>query len=157
MVSTIDFRYITDAITPAESIQILKDGQANKQQRIDELLSVGYPCYTTQVGKLLKDLKFLNEKKKLKKPALSCESNFIVEIGWLGYTDEYRRKLCKEYMAQGFNAFKLKVGQNLEDDRHRCRLIREEIGWDNKMVGGNILQFWKTNNKIKINEQFENL
>lgn len=54
--------------------------------------------------------------------------------GWLGYTDEYRRSLCKEYLAQGFDAFKLKVGQNLEDDRHRCRLVREEIGWDNKLV-----------------------
>lgn len=52
----------------------------------------------------------------------------------MGYSDEYRRKLCKEYMAKGFNAFKLKVGQNLEDDRHRCQLTREEIGWENKLV-----------------------
>lgn len=52
LVSTIDFRYISDAVTPAEAIQMLKDGQANKKQRIDDLLSVGYPCYTTQVGKL---------------------------------------------------------------------------------------------------------
>lgn len=37
-------------------------------------------------------------------------------------------------MAEGFTAFKLKVGQNIEDDRHRCRLVREEIGWENKLV-----------------------
>lgn len=52
----------------------------------------------------------------------------------MGYSDEYRRQMCKKYMADGFNAFKLKVGQNLEADRHRCKLVREEIGWDNKLV-----------------------
>lgn len=52
LVSTIDFRYITDAITPAEAIAMLKDGQNGQQQRVDELLATGYPCYTTQVGEL---------------------------------------------------------------------------------------------------------
>lgn len=52
LVSTIDFRYITDAITPAEAVVILKAGQHEKQQRIGELLATGYPCYTTQVGML---------------------------------------------------------------------------------------------------------
>lgn len=50
LVSTIDFRYISDAVTQAEALQILKDAQADKQKRIDELINVGYPCYTTQVG-----------------------------------------------------------------------------------------------------------
>lgn len=59
---------------------------------------------------------------------------FLHLIGWLGYSDAYRRQLCKEYLKQGFTAFKLKVGQNLSDDRHRCQLIREEIGWVNKLV-----------------------
>lgn len=52
LVSTIDFRYITDVITPSEAIDMLKQGQNGKQQRIDELNAVGYPCYTTQVGRL---------------------------------------------------------------------------------------------------------
>lgn len=50
LVSTIDFRYISDVITPAEAIEFLKRSQKDKQQRIDELLTQGYPCYTTQVG-----------------------------------------------------------------------------------------------------------
>lgn len=54
--------------------------------------------------------------------------------GWLGYSDEYRRQLCKEYLAQGFDAFKVKVGQNIADDRRRLQLVRDEIGWDNKLV-----------------------
>lgn len=52
LISTIDFRYISDAVTPAEALQMLKEGQTGKPKRIDELINVGYPCYTTQVGAL---------------------------------------------------------------------------------------------------------
>lgn len=52
----------------------------------------------------------------------------------MGYSDERIRELCREYLAQGFDAFKLKVGRDLESDRNRCALVREEIGWNNKLV-----------------------
>lgn len=52
----------------------------------------------------------------------------------MGYSDERIRQLCQEYLAQGFDAFKLKVGRDLESDKKRCALVREEIGWDNKLV-----------------------
>lgn len=52
----------------------------------------------------------------------------------MGYSDDRIRKLCKEYLAQGFDAFKLKVGRDLKSDQQRCKLVREEIGWDNKLV-----------------------
>ena len=103
LVSTIDFRYITDVVTPAEAVNLLKKNQNGKLERVNELIKTGYPCYTTQVG-------------------------------WMGYSDEKIRGLCKEYLAKGFDAFKLKVGQDLEGDRKRCKLIREEIGWDNRLV-----------------------
>jgi L-fuconate dehydratase len=54
--------------------------------------------------------------------------------GWLGYSNEQVKTLCSEYLAEGFTAFKVKVGRNLEDDRHRCAVVREIIGWDNKLV-----------------------
>lgn len=54
--------------------------------------------------------------------------------GWLGYSNEQVKTLCAEYLANGFTAFKVKVGQNLEDDRRRCAMVREIIGWDNKLV-----------------------
>lgn len=53
LVSTIDFRYITDVVTPAEAVQLLKQNAAGKEKREKELLEVGYPCYTTQVGKIV--------------------------------------------------------------------------------------------------------
>jgi L-alanine-DL-glutamate epimerase-like enolase superfamily enzyme len=54
--------------------------------------------------------------------------------GWLGYSNDKVKTLCSEYLANGFTAFKVKVGQNLEDDRRRCAMVREVIGWDNKLV-----------------------
>lgn len=51
LVSTIDFRYITDVITKEEAIKMLKDKQAGKQERVQYLMEHGYPAYTTQVGK----------------------------------------------------------------------------------------------------------
>lgn len=56
----------------------------------------------------------------------------------MGYTDETIRQLCRDYLSKGFTAFKLKVGRDLEGDKKRCTLIREEIGWDNKLVRSSI-------------------
>lgn len=56
----------------------------------------------------------------------------------MGYTDDKIRQLCREYLAAGFTAFKLKVGRDLESDKKRCRLVREEIGWQNKLVIDNV-------------------
>lgn len=50
LISTIDFRYITDVITKEEALNLLKDAQSDKESRITELQSSGYPAYTTQVG-----------------------------------------------------------------------------------------------------------
>lgn len=53
LVSTIDFRYITDVVTPAEAVELLRQNAAGKEKREKELREVGYPCYTTQVGKIV--------------------------------------------------------------------------------------------------------
>jgi L-fuconate dehydratase len=49
-VRCIDFRYLTDCITPAESLELLKRQQAGKAARIATLQREGYPCYTTSAG-----------------------------------------------------------------------------------------------------------
>lgn len=49
-VSCIDFTYLTDAITPEESINMLTKLDATKQDRINYLLKNGYPAYTTSAG-----------------------------------------------------------------------------------------------------------
>lgn len=50
LVGCIDFKYITDAITPQEAVSILKKLESGKQERIDQLLKNGYPAYTTSAG-----------------------------------------------------------------------------------------------------------
>jgi L-fuconate dehydratase len=50
LVSCIDFRYITDAITKDEAIAILERHARTKPAREAELLRSGYPAYTTSVG-----------------------------------------------------------------------------------------------------------
>jgi len=50
LVSTIDFRYITDALTPDEATDLLARQQRTKREREAILLSQGCPAYTTSAG-----------------------------------------------------------------------------------------------------------
>ncbi|KAG9044529.1 hypothetical protein FS837_007984 [Tulasnella sp. UAMH 9824] len=52
---------------------------------------------------------------------------YVTSAGWLGYDDEKVARLTKEAVAAGFNHFKMKVGQNVEDDLRRGRIIRSII------------------------------
>ncbi len=50
LVRCIDFRYLTDAITPDEALALLREREAGKAERIATLEREGYPCYTTSAG-----------------------------------------------------------------------------------------------------------
>jgi L-fuconate dehydratase len=50
LVACIDFRYITDALTPAEALAILEAQAASRGEREAILLDMGYPAYTTSAG-----------------------------------------------------------------------------------------------------------
>jgi len=50
LIGCVDFRYLTDAITPDEAISLLKQAEATKSQREQEMLRDGYPAYTTSAG-----------------------------------------------------------------------------------------------------------
>ncbi len=103
LVSCIDFRYITDAITPAEAIALLHRNASTRAEREAELERDGYPAYTTSAG-------------------------------WLGYSDEKIRRLCREGIADGWSHFKIKVGRDIVDDVRRASIIREEIGPNRKLM-----------------------
>lgn len=59
---------------------------------------------------------------------------YTTSVGWMGYSDEKIRRLCREALAEGWTAFKLKVGLDVDDDRRRARIIREEIGGDSLLM-----------------------
>jgi len=50
LVAQIDFRYLTDALTPAQALAILREAEPHKQARIAQLETEGYPAYTTSPG-----------------------------------------------------------------------------------------------------------
>jgi L-fuconate dehydratase len=50
LVAIIDFRYLTDAITPEEALAIFKNAEAGKAERVATLRAEGYQCYTTSAG-----------------------------------------------------------------------------------------------------------
>jgi L-fuconate dehydratase len=50
IVRCIDFRYLTDVLTPAEAVTLLQHQAATKAERIATLLTQGYPAYTTSAG-----------------------------------------------------------------------------------------------------------
>ncbi|MGJ5895395.1 L-fuconate dehydratase [Streptomyces niveiscabiei] len=50
LVAQIDFRYLTDALTPAEALDLLRRGKEGAEERRTALLERGYPAYTTSAG-----------------------------------------------------------------------------------------------------------
>ncbi|HEY1216087.1 MAG TPA: L-fuconate dehydratase [Bryobacteraceae bacterium] len=59
---------------------------------------------------------------------------YTTSVGWYGFTDDAVRRLCREALAQGWTRFKLKVGGDAVDDLRRARLVRDEIGSQNKLM-----------------------
>jgi len=59
---------------------------------------------------------------------------YTTSAGWLGYSDDKMRRLCREAKEEGFTHLKMKVGSNLEDDMRRAAIIREEIGDDLRLM-----------------------
>jgi len=50
LVAAVPFRHITDALTRAEALEILRRGQDGRAEREAELRAGGYPAYTTSSG-----------------------------------------------------------------------------------------------------------
>lgn len=74
--------------------------------------------------------------------------SYTSSAGWMGYPDDYRRQLCQKYLRDGFRWFKMKVGADLEDDLHRARIIREEIG-DECQLMMDANQVWDVDEAIR--------
>jgi L-fuconate dehydratase len=50
LVRCLDFRYVTDALTPYEALAILRRHEPTKREREREMRADGYPAYTTSAG-----------------------------------------------------------------------------------------------------------
>lgn len=50
LVRQVDFRYLTDALTPDEALELLRRGRHGAAERADTLRENGFPAYTTSPG-----------------------------------------------------------------------------------------------------------
>jgi L-fuconate dehydratase len=116
VVNCVDFRYIEDALSPDEAVEMLERQAPGKKDREARLLREGYPAYTTSTG-------------------------------WIGYSDDRVRALCTEALAQGWTAFKVKVGGPPADDARRLALVRELIGPSHRLMT-DANQFWGVDEAI---------
>jgi len=124
VVRCIDFRYITDALTPDEALALLREAETGKAQRLDDAEhSRAVPAYTTSAG-------------------------------WLAYGEDKMASLLRETLGQGYRHFKLKVGGGLARDRRRLALARDVLGYDRGnvlMVDAN--QVWSVPEAIEYMAQ----
>ncbi|MBW2385812.1 MAG: fuconate dehydratase [Deltaproteobacteria bacterium] len=121
IVRAVDFRHISDVLSPQAALALLEARHAGRAEREQWLLREGYPAYMTSAG-------------------------------WLGYDEDTIRRRCRAAIAEGWTHFKIKVGADLEDDIRRCRLVREEIGPDHKlMLDAN--QVWDVDEAIRHGQQ----
>ena len=116
IVRCIDFRHIKDAITPEEARALLSNQLPGRKVREQEMLTHGFPAYTTSAG-------------------------------WLGYSEDKLRQLCRDGVEKGWTHFKQKVGASLEADLHRARIIRDEIG-ETRFLMMDANQVWEVDEAI---------
>src|SRR5271170_7996677 len=50
LVALVDFRYLVDALTPDEALDLLERGAAGRAERAETLVRDGYPAYSTTPG-----------------------------------------------------------------------------------------------------------
>ncbi|ENA3447919.1 fuconate dehydratase [Yersinia enterocolitica] len=59
---------------------------------------------------------------------------YTTAAGWLGYSEEKMRTLARQAVADGWTHLKQKVGADVEQDIRRATILREELGWDYKLM-----------------------
>ena len=105
----------------------------------EELVSCVDFTYLTDVitpEKALKNLQTLAPTRQHRIKALKAKGYpaYTTSAGWLGYSDEKVRRLCREAVAEGWTHVKMKVGSDLADDIKRAKIIREEIGYERHLM-----------------------
>jgi L-fuconate dehydratase len=99
IVGLVDFRYLSDALTPDEALSILRKAEPTRAGRIAQLTADGFPAYTTSPGWL----GYSDEKlARLAKQALAEGFDMIkLKVGGDLDDDVRRMKLAREVVGAG--------------------------------------------------------
>jgi L-fuconate dehydratase len=99
LVQCIDFRYLSDALTEREALAILRRAEDGKAERIDHLMSRGYPAYTTSPGWLgYSDEKLV---RLAKKAVVDGFRTIKIKVGASIEDDVRRCRLAREAIGPG--------------------------------------------------------
>ncbi|XP_043921170.1 mitochondrial enolase superfamily member 1 [Protopterus annectens] len=123
LLSCIDFRYITDALTEDEALEILEKAKSGKAEREKYMLKHGYPAYTTSCAWL----GYSDERlRQLCTEALEAGwTRFKVKVG-ADLEDDIRRcKLVREMIGPN-NIMMLDANQRWD--------VKEAIDWVSKLA-----------------------
>jgi L-alanine-DL-glutamate epimerase-like enolase superfamily enzyme len=124
LISVIDFRYITDELTPEQALAMLKDKEKTKQERMDLALKNKVGVFRSLVTSAQADVPGYN-----------------TSVGWLGLSDAQVEAGLKKAVDAGFRHFKLKAGLGLETDRKRLGMVRKVAG-ESAVLMVDVNQIW---------------
>ncbi|WP_067137313.1 L-fuconate dehydratase [Microtetraspora malaysiensis] len=100
IVDLVDFRYLTDALTPEEALEILRAAEPGRRERIERLRTSGYPAYTTSPGWLGYDDDKL---RRLCQEAVEQGFRQIkLKVGADLQDDVRRMRIAREVCGEGF-------------------------------------------------------
>ncbi|WP_219215059.1 L-fuconate dehydratase [Variovorax boronicumulans] len=123
LVRCIDFRYITDCITPEEALTLLQQAAVGKEERIRTLEAEGYPCYTTSAGWL----GYSDEKlRRLAQEAVDAGFDYIkLKVGRDLQDDIRRLKVAREVLGPD---------RHLMIDANQVWEVDQAIDWVNQLA-----------------------
>jgi L-fuconate dehydratase len=125
-VDCIDFRYLSDAITKEEALDIVKENIATRQDRIEYIEQEGYPSYTTSAGWL----GYSDEKlARLCKEAVDAGFSHIkLKVGLDLEDDKRRCRIAREVIGE---KIKLMI------DANQIWEVDQAIEWVNELEAYN--------------------
>jgi L-fuconate dehydratase len=122
LVDVVDFTHIGNALTRGDALDILRRGQAGKEERIASLLANGFPAYTTSPGWLgYSDEKLV----RLSKEAVA-EGFSMIKLKVGGSVEDDRRRLRLARAAVGDVPIAIDANQRWE--------VPEAIEWVNRLA-----------------------
>ncbi|MBP6718227.1 MAG: L-fuconate dehydratase [Rhodoferax sp.] len=123
IVKLIDFRYITDCITPEEALALLQKQAVGKEERWATLQREGYPCYTTSAGWLGYDDDKL---RRLCKEAIDAGFNHVkMKVGRDKADDIRRLTIAREVLGPD---------RQLMIDANQVWEVNQAVEWVNDLA-----------------------
>jgi len=118
IVDLVDFRYLTDALTPAEALALLRERAASRPEREALLAAEGYPAYTTSAGWLGYDDDKL--RRRCREAVEAGFGHLKLKVGGSLEDDQRRLAIAREVIGPD---------RGLMLDANQVWSVPEAIGW----------------------------